>query len=151
MKNILFLMLLCGMSASALAEAVSYVQVASTKLRTEPKLWSSAMADLRFGNEVTLLSTDENWAKVRVGKREGFLPLSALSSKKIQLGSEAPGRSAAKDDVILAGKGFDTNTEEQFAATGVDLNYGEVDRLERIRIADGQLRSFVQTGKLSQK
>lgn len=148
MKKLIFFSLLL-LPCSAFAEGKVYIQVAGAKVRSEPKLWSTSVADVKFGSEVTLLSEGENgWAKIQVGSKEGYVPITAISSKKVALNANAPKGRASQDDVVLAGKGFDKNTEDQFANAGVPLNYPEVNRLEKVTVSDSQLRTFVKNGKL---
>lgn len=149
MKIVFSLSVFLFIVASVAAEGTAYIQVAAAKVRIEPKLWATSIADLRYGGEVGVISEENGWAKVRVGAKEGYLPMTAISSRKVSLGTTVPSGKASKDDIVLAGKGFDKNTEEQFAKTGMPLNYAEVNRMERITVSESQLRAFVKNGKLS--
>ena len=52
---------------------------------------------------------------------------------------------------MLAGKGFSADVEKQFAASHRELNFNEVNSMEKIRVSAQEVQSFVKQGQLGQQ
>lgn len=138
-------------SNSAFAAEYAYVQIKSSKVRSAPKIWASAVASVSYGDSLTVSETNDGWSKVSTSNgKSGFIPSSALSPKKVILASSSRVSQSAADptDAILAGKGFDQNVESQFAAQS-NGNYKAVDTMEKLKVSDSELKAFVVAGELT--
>ena len=126
-------------------------QVAEVKVRTAPNFWSAPVASASYGDEVTAVAEDGSWLKVKTRKgASGFLPASAVTTKKVVLTSRGGKTRGGVDDVdaILAGKGFNSDIEASLQSSGASLNYPAVERLERTNVSQGELLAFVKKGGL---
>lgn len=140
-----------SITTNAIAVDSAYVQIKSSKVRSAPKIWASAVASVSYGDSLTVVETSDGWSKVTAANgKSGYIPSSALSTKKVILSSSSKVSQSAADptDAILAGKGFDKNVESQFAAQS-NGNYKAVDEMEKIKISEAELKSFVIAGELA--
>lgn len=128
-----------------------YVKVRASKLRAAPNLWSTGVANVRYGDQLTAESTNGAWILARKASSKGYLPLSAITDRKVVLGSNKNFLSseANSTDVILAGKGFSKEVEKTFASSNGALRFDQVDKMEALRVSEGELAAFVQSGKLT--
>jgi hypothetical protein len=128
-----------------------YVQLATTKLRSETKHWASSKASLKYGDRLTVLGTKDEWLNVRSGKTSGFVHVTAVTPREIVLerSKRAIDAKANQDDIVLAGKGFGKDVEKSFLAkAGSGANIGAVNQMEKLRVSEAQLLQFIQSGKL---
>lgn len=148
---------LCGTAVikpeAALAESTLYVTVRESKLHEKADFFSAAVGDIRYGDALSVVSSSGPWAQVRTsGGKSGYVHQSAVTNRKVVLNAGA-GYSGKADanDVVLAGKGFSAEVERQFAANHRNLNFADVNAMERIRVAPKELQSFVSVGQLGKK
>lgn len=138
--------------AAAASGQPMYVQVRSSKIRSAPEFWAAAVSGVSYGDRVTVVpgqKSESGWLKVKAAGKEGFLHISALTSRKVVLrgsGEQSP-RAADASEVVLAGKGFSKEIEADYARTHA-LSYAAVDQVERTRVSDGALAAFIKAGKL---
>lgn len=129
------------------------VQVKSTVLRDKPSFLGKKLANLKYAQTVKLQKQQGAWAKVFVNnlKKNGWLHSSALSDKRIVLKQNGynVGTSASSGEIIMAGKGFSKEVEDQYRATHRNLNYTLVDAVERQSISNHTLQKFASNGKLT--
>ena len=56
----------------------------------------------------------------------------------------------AGDEIVLAGKGFNAQVEEQFKQQNQNLDYGWIDRMEqKLAVSQEAMRQFLNAGDLS--
>ena len=128
-----------------------YVEIASTKVRKEPKHWAQGVANVVYGDPLTVIESNSGWLKVRTPSGvEGFIHSSAVTERKVAL---APGSTkvqirADDSDIVLAGKGFSEQIEDADRDQNKELPYQEVDRLLKLAPSDEQIGTFVESGKL---
>ena len=150
MKNILILVLTMHIAVSSAFADTAQIKVRSTAIRSQPKIWSSSIGLVSYGDSVALLGSQSGWMKVKSGGKEGYLHSSALTSKKIVLSSSKHvAQQADRSDIVMAGKGFSKSVEAQFAAVNGSLNFKAVDEVERQRVKAGDLAGFIKGGKLN--
>ena len=93
------------------------------------------------------------WTKVGLpGKSiKGWMHASALTKKKIVLnpGDDDVEEAASNNEIALAGKGFNNEVEKEFRTKNKNLNYAEVDKMEKIVVSQGKIQRFLKTGALS--
>ena len=147
-----------GVTANCFAEGAQadapqrFVQVSATRLRAQPMLWATGRAELAYGQALTILGTEGGWVRAKTTEGvEGFVPLSAVSERKILLqGSANDVRIRADEsDLVLAGKGFSENLEEALRSSDPAMNYDAVTALEKQQVADSEVAAFVVAGDLS--
>jgi hypothetical protein len=112
------------------------------------------VADLRYGDSVTVLSESAGWVQARTeAGQEGYLPIGALTPKKIVLErTDAQVKIRADEtDVVLAGKGFSEGLEAALASADASFNFAAVDQAEGQQVDDTRVLSFIRTGKLAEE
>lgn len=138
-------------AAWAVDSSTLYIKVRSSKLRKAPSYIGASLGTVAYGDGVTQLSTEGSWVRVKTRAGTiGYLHNSALSSRQVVLKSSKAGISGSFDssEVILAGKGFSREIENNYARGNPSMNYNGVDEMERLRVSDGDLASFVKSGGL---
>ncbi|MCX7040087.1 MAG: SH3 domain-containing protein [Spirochaetes bacterium] len=147
---LLFLAAAAGVFA---AEPVQMsVKVKETQLRATPSYMGKILAVLAYGDRVTVIEKQKDWARVSfpAKKVEGWVNLSVLQDKAIVLksGSETVAKSASSGEVALAGKGFNSDVEAKYKQDN-KLDYTWVDTMEAFKVTPQQVAAFFAQGGLS--
>ncbi len=155
-KTVLITLMIVCLSGFALygAEVQSMsVQVRKSQMRSSPSYLGKIVASLAYGDRVDVMEQKGAWAQVQKqgGKKKGWMNQSALSPKKIVLNaSDADiAQAASSDEVALAGKGFNKEVEKNFRAMNPNVNFKDVDKMEKKVISQKKIRIFLKKGKLS--
>ncbi len=148
-KSIFAFAFLLASVPSAFAEPV-WVQVRQSQLRAQPKFYASSTGSVRYGDKLERVSESGGWVKVQAQGREGYLPLSAVSEDHIVLSSaDLQKVRADSTQVVLAGKGFSKEVEQQYKRDGSQLRYDLVDYVEQsARVSPGEVSQFINQGGL---
>lgn len=128
------LILLTGaMGLEASARDRMSVQVREGQLREQPTFLGRVIATVEYGDRVGVQETRGPWVRVSARDHEGWIHESALTRKRIVLaaGDEDVGPAAARDEIALAGKGFSAEVEREYRVQHRELNFPQVDRMER--------------------
>lgn len=157
-KFILCAFLLCSFSLIAVEafalDSPVYVMVRDSKLRAKSDFFSASTGDIKYGDRLDVLKEQGSWLQVRTASgKQGYVHTSAITERKVILKSGAKFEPSAADqgDVVLAGKGFSADVEHQFASTHRNLNFADVDAMERIKVSPKELVAFAEQGKLGSK
>jgi len=147
-----FILALCilWLSASAtMAATVMSIQVNKTELRETPSYLGKVVTSLAYGDKVTVQSENGAWSQISAAGQSGWVHNSALTKKTIVMKSGAGAQtSASSGEMALAGKGFNSDVENQFKANHKDINFAPVDKMEKIKIPISDIQEFAKTGKL---
>jgi len=135
------------------AETLS-VQVKQTVLRSKPSFLGKLVAKLKYADRVQSQKSKNGWNYVKTldGAKAGWVSSSALIDKKIVLSSskKLSNSSASQSEVLMAGKGFSKEVESEYKKTNKELNFAQVDRIEKIKpISRTKLINFAKNGKLN--
>lgn len=147
---IVAVVLLIVPALSAGAQEARSVSVRETQLRESPGFLGRVIATLAYGDRGDFILEQNGWTRARFGASEGWVHTSALTTKRIVLtASDRDVQEAASSrEVALAGRGFNRQVEEQYAAeTGLDFH--EIDRIEAYKLDSEELLAFLQAGGLS--
>lgn len=136
------------------AQKMMIVQVKQAQIRSTPSFLGKVMARPVYGEKVTVLSEKKGWVKVKRNTAvtiEGWMHGSALSPVKLILrsGDQSKTGQVSSQEVALAGKGFNQKIEGGYALDHQNLNYGWVDKMEKISPGMEELEKFVINGSLS--
>lgn len=129
-----------------------YLQVKASKLRQAPQHWADSVKDLSFGDELKEVSQQDGWLKVSTLEGKiGYVHQTAVSPKRVVFKGQVSPENVAADasDIVLAGKGFNQDIEDQLSSTDQALNYQAVDQVEKVGVSPDELRSFMVEGNLS--
>lgn len=126
------------------------VTVKETQVRATPSYMGRILAVLVYGERVDVLAEQRGWARVRLPSGEGWVNLSALSTKQIvmQSGSQNVGTGASSGEVALAGKGFNQEVEDKYKKDN-NLDYTWVDLMGSYTITPQQVLAFLEEGDLN--
>ena len=150
MKRSIVFLFIVFLPALAWAENV-YVTVRETQLRAKPDFLSKGAA-LRYGDSLTVLSDSQSWINVKtISGQQGYVHRSAISERRIVLKGQSSfvSSGASQNDVVMAGKGFSSEVENQYSSKNPVLDFRTVDAMERPRVAPADLSSFVKQGQLN--
>ncbi|MBI5592221.1 MAG: SH3 domain-containing protein [Deltaproteobacteria bacterium] len=127
------------------------VQVQDGKLRDDPSFLGKIVASVAYGDAVTVIRQQDPWLFVSVkGGQSGWIHSSALTEKEIVLraGDANVQKSASQREIALAGKGFNPEVEREYKKRNPNLDFEEIDRMEKIVVSDEEIRQFIKDGKL---
>ncbi|MDA8126456.1 MAG: SH3 domain-containing protein [Deltaproteobacteria bacterium] len=127
------------------------VQVREGQLRNAPSFLGKIVAKPSYGERVALLQEQGDWRKVTLSSGlQGWMHASALTAKTIVLRAGAANvpTSATGGEIALAGKGFSEEVEKQYKSLNRNLDYGWVDRMERVQISPEEMQTFLREGEL---
>ena len=136
------------------AQQAAYVQVRTAVVRKSPQQWASAVVQLAYGSEVSVVDTAmDPWLVVKTSDAaQGFLHRSALSSQKIvflKTSTKTNLSDASMSNVVLAGKGFSEDVEDLYSKNNPTIDLKLLDQIEQQNLSRRQLLGeFVQRGKL---
>ncbi len=138
------------LSAHSLYAEEVWLQVKESLVRTEPRFYARGLAPVKYGDRLQALSRDSGWIKVELGKTQGYLPESSISPKRIVLSNlRAVSVEADAADVVLAGKGFGKEIEEQYRQSVSGLRFDLVNSVERSsKVTPKEVAQFVSKGGL---
>jgi hypothetical protein len=99
---------------------------------------------------VEVLEERSGWARVSLSGKQGWVHMSALSTKNIvlQAGDSNVQQSVSSGEVALAGKGFNEQVEAEYKQQN-NLDYTVVDRMERFTVSIDEILLFVEEGALT--
>jgi len=133
------------------AGQVMSVQVRTTQMRARPSFLGTTISEITYGTQVNLVSRQGPWVKVTGPQgKTGWLHESALSEKELAMvsgGTEAA-TGASGEEIALAGKGFNDQVEREFRKQNADLDFGQVDRMEKIVVTPEQAAAFLAAGQI---
>ncbi len=135
------------------AELLS-VQVKKTYLRDKPSFLSKQKTKLSYAQQVELKNEKNSWSFIKTvqGGTQGWVHNSALSTKTIVLQSSkrVSNTSVSQSEILMAGKGFNKNVEDEYKKQKVNLNYKMIDAIEKNNQIDTRtLINFAKKGKLN--
>lgn len=132
--------------------SVLSVEVRTAKLRSAPRTWAPAIADLSYGEELRVLGREDGWVRAQKGDREGYVHETALTTRAVILaaGTRVVDPTAEGGQIVLAGKGFAEAVELQVSTRDPSLNFTAVDALERFTVQGDELEAFLVAGRLHQ-
>lgn len=129
------------------------VQVQDGKLRDDPSFLGKIIGSVAYGDQVTVVRQQDPWlfVTVRGGQVSGWIHSSALTEKEIVLraGDANVQKSASQREIALAGKGFNPEVEREYKKRNPNLDFDEIDRMEKIVVSDSEIRQFIKEGKLT--
>ena len=154
-QNFIILMLVASMTLPLCAASKStkqktqYVAIDPAPLKAKPAASAKKLATVEYASAVIVLKSEKNWVYVQLeddSSVQGWLPESALTTKKLKEKSKAA--SANADEIALAGKGFNSTIEAVYAEQ-YEVNFDIVDYIESLGADSEEVISFAQQGKLN--
>ena len=135
-----------------LAETV-VVKIQLTVLRKEPKFYAQTLVNLRSGEKLEKLASQQGWLQVRTAAGAvGWVHESAVDTKSFNLLAmdKSMKTQASASEVALAAKGFNKQVEESYRAKHGNLSFVWVDRMLNIKVPAAELEKFLKAGRLAE-
>lgn len=151
----------CGtvvLAAVGWADAAEHqIEVKKAKLTEEPKSLSKPVAEVKYGEAVTVQQKQGDWWNVKPdGKAAGWITKSAVARTKTALEAGASGDTGVSEsEQAAAYRPLSPEAEAAYrkesaaSATG----YAAVDKLDRnpaCEVSDAQVKAFMKAGQLQQ-
>ena len=126
------------------------VQQKEGKLRDKPSYLGKIIKRLSYGTRVSMEKEQGSWYLVKSGSNSGWMHKSSLTEKTIVLkaGDENVSSGVSDDELVLAGKGFNSDVEKSYKQGNTNLNYALVDKMEQFEISLEAFEAFVKEGGL---
>jgi len=128
------------------------VQVKEGQVRATPSFLGKMIARVAYGDRVDMLQDSGDWKKVSVPgvKIQGWMHTSALTTQRIVLkaGQANVQTGATREELALAGKGFNEQVEASFRKGNKNLDYSWINRMEAFRVPPEQMQKFLASGNL---
>lgn len=123
------------------------VVVEQAKVRKAKAFFAAPVATVKYKDTLSAGEAEDGWIPVVVTGKNGWLHQSAVGSKAGKLKGGWDGSDeAGQDEVTLAGKGFNAEVEKAYRA-GDAGDYDAVDAMEGRSVSDGEMLTFLKTGK----
>lgn len=149
-KSIPALVLAAGTLAVAAWAASGHltVSVEEAKIRRKKLVYAPAIATLHYGDKVESGAKENGWYAVTYKGQEGYLHESAVATKALSAksGQWSGSSEASSEEATLAGKGFNESVEKEYKKSHSDLDFSKVDKMERRKLSEGDLVSFMKAG-----
>jgi uncharacterized protein YraI len=141
------------MLATASGAETMSVQVRQGPVRGAPSFLGPVVANLAYGDRVSVQEKKPGWIKVSCAGGTGWMHELALTAKKVVMsaGGANVATGASGEDLALAGKGFNSDVEAQFKAQNRDIDFGPVDRMEKRKANQEEVAAFLKEGGVAGK
>ena len=127
------------------------VMVKETQARVKPSYLGKVLAVLSYGERLRVNETSNSWCKITLPDEsgEGWVQQSALTKKTIVMnaGDKDIEQYASSDDVVLAGKGFNEQVENQYKQDN-NIDFSLIDEMEQNIIDVEEMEAFLMQGDL---
>lgn len=125
-----------------------YVTSKTLALKSSMGMLSATTGTLNYADKVTVISVNGKNIQVRSADNPsitGWAPAANFTAR--QIASTASTTTSARE-VALAGKGFNQEVENVYKQQG-NLNYADVDKIEKLTFTEAELIRFLREGNLS--
>jgi hypothetical protein len=143
----------------ASAETV-YVQGRTAKLRAGKTSLDKEVADLRFGDELTVVKRDGQWLQVKTaGGQTGWIFANKVSATKPKggddtlaaLGKNMRQREASDVSASAGARGLDKASEDYANRSGIKPeDRAAIDRMTGYQVPESEVEAFLKEGKLGE-
>ena len=126
------------------------IQLKSIIVRSSPNYMSPKAGLLKYGDQVKVVNKQDGWCQIEAPG--GWIPESAVTKATVKIDSDKKYAAGdpKRDEVALAGKGFNPKVEDQYKKDNPELKkaYQKVDQVEKNGATEAELKAFQKAGKL---
>jgi hypothetical protein len=143
--------LIIVLQCNAAHSEIVTVQVRESVIRNRPLFYAPGVANVRYGDRLDRLSEEsKGWTRVRHGSVEGYVPQASVSLDTIVLSAkQIKTVQADSSEVVLAGKGFSREVEQEYRKRSRTARFDLVDRVENAaRVSRQDVADFASKGRL---
>jgi hypothetical protein len=148
-------LLVCLASLTVLAgdQKMMSVEVQEAQLRAKPNFMGKIVMILAYGDRVAVLEEQAGWMRVSLERDSnvtGWIHASALTKKKIELKAGTEVAQVSDSEVVIAGKGFTSQVEQEFKLANQNLDYTWIDKMEKeFVVSQNAIQKFLKAGGLA--
>ena len=136
------------LAAPAMAGQVITIMQKTVSIRAAQQFFAKPVATVGYGTQLNVLEEKDGWYKVSAGDKTGWIHGSSAAKGAVAVSAKAFDKGASREDVALAGKGFNEQVEGKYKKDHPELNFAAVDKMEKITVDEAALAKFVVDGKL---
>jgi hypothetical protein len=151
-KTLILISLVLFITGFAMAQVARggtlFVATRTLDLKQSTGFFARTTGRLNYGDRVTVIQVSGRFVEVRSAANPsitGWAPSANLSARQLIAGTAS---TATTREVSLAGKGFNQEVEQSYRGQQRNLNYADVDAVERITVSEADLRRFLEEGRL---
>ena len=158
MKKLFLLASCLIISLNVFANEPGWVSVKQSIVRNTPSFLGAVVARVSYEQQLLVTSKDKDWWQVQVDNQAGWIHHSAVSTELVQRVSSVEtfqsGETSEEvnreqtENITLAGKGFNKETEQEYAKANSNLNFEQVDIMENRSLAGFDFNQFASEGGL---
>lgn len=134
----------------AQAADTARVIVKENAIREQCRFFSPVKAKIRLNDVLTVTGKSGDWYKVTFKGVNGCVHKSAIEQKSFKLGNLVGSSGASKDEVSLAGKGFNPQVEASYKGSHPEADFRTVDTIEGFKVSNESLGEFLKNGGLNE-
>lgn len=141
------------MALSAVPASAETVRVATKEsaIREDCRFLAPIKSRVQYADELEVTAKEGDWFKVKFRGIKGCIHKNAVTDKAVSLsGVSSQGHAASKDEVALAGKGFNPEVEKAYRSKHPELDFNAVNSIEEYKVSDESLKLFIKAGSLNQ-
>lgn len=144
-------LILWGSVTLAVAAKTMQVGVKSAPLRASAAPFAKIVTELRYGDTVEVVEESGAWVRVRFKTATGWMHRTVLAARvaALKAGQGDVQSTASKDELTLAGKGFNAQVESEYRQQNQQLDFAAIDRMETSRSQPEQMARFLKEGGLT--
>lgn len=155
---------LIAMVAFAAGQTISVI-VKKTSIRADKQFFAKTITQVKHKDTLEVLEEASGWYKVSFNGKKGWVHSAAVGGlkgagekdKKKKKGllsfldkKNDPAK-VSRDEVALAGKGFNEKVEKSYKKKNPKLNFSAVDKMEKTTVKEKKLSAFITKGKLEER
>jgi hypothetical protein len=129
------------------------IMVKETRLMEKATHWAAPKRVLKYGDSLTVASEPQGaWIEVETDLKErGYIHESALTTRTVVLrtGVNLGTTEVESTNVVLAGKGFNSDVEDLYKSQAKNLDYTLVNTWESQSVDSQELIAFAELGGLN--
>jgi hypothetical protein len=121
-------------------------------VREDCRFFAPVKKKVRLNEMVDIVSKDGDWLRVKYKGVAGCIHKSAVDEKNVDISGVSGSKShaASRDEVALAGKGFNPEVEKTYKGKHPELDFKSIDNMEGSSPSDESIKKFVSNGGLNQ-
>lgn len=156
MRRLIVIMFMLVVPALVYDPAVVYgetMQVITKEnaIRAECNFYSAVKSMVKYADTLEIVSTKGDWYMVKFLDKSGCIHKSALDKTAVKLAkTDGDKHTASKDEVSLAGKGFNPQVEDAYKKKHPELDFNLVTKIEGITVPADKVAKFIKDGGLTE-
>ncbi len=146
--------LLLGLSLVTSLAFAATVKVITQEavIRKEKRFFAPVVMRAPYGAMIQECERAGDWVRVQYQGKQGWVHISAVQEQKFELSSLAGGQAqeTKREEVALAGKGFNPEVEKAFREKNPKRRYDLVNQVQSYKVDEQRLQTFIRAGNLQE-